>query len=183
MNKKERPQFATPKANTKIRKKPYRKSQAVKELESIANIAARKKFPEIPPEWLSPRNYRDDSANGLTKCIIDFLKFKGNHAERINNTGRLIDNQRTFIDAIGRTRTIGQKKWIKGTGTNGTADISATINGLSVKVEVKYKNDIQSEAQRTYQCHIEQAGGIYFIARTFEDFYNWYNTKFKEDES
>ena len=41
MNKKEkRPQFATPSAKTKIRKNPYRKSSAVKELEAIANIAS-----------------------------------------------------------------------------------------------------------------------------------------------
>jgi hypothetical protein len=167
------------KLSAKIRKKPYRKSQAVKQLEAMANDAARKKYPEIPADWLAPRKYRDDSANGLTKCIIDFLKFTGNQAERINNTGRLIDQQRTFTDVVGRTRTIGQKKWIKGTGTNGTADISATIKGLSVKIEVKHGKDRQSEAQRTYQRHIEQAGGIYFIARTFEQFFDWYNAKFQ----
>lgn len=180
---KKRPQIATPKANTKIRKKPYRKSQAVKELEAMANKAARLKFPEIPPEWLAPRKYRDDSANGLTKCIIHFLKFKNCWAERINNTGRLIDNQQTFTDVAGRTRTIGQKKWIKGTGTNGTADISAIIAGKSVKIEVKFGKDRQSKAQKEYQQQVEQAGGIYFIARTFEDFYTWYNAKFGSDES
>lgn len=164
--------------STKIRKKTYRKSQAVKELETIANAAARKKFPEIPDEWLAPRKYRDDTANALTRCIIHFLKFKGQQAERINNTGRLIDDQRTFTDVIGRTRTIGQKKWIKGTGTKGTADISATITGKSVKIEVKFGRDYQSKSQKDYQRLIEQAGGVYIIARTFEDFYNWYNEKF-----
>jgi hypothetical protein len=172
-----RPQFATPSAKTKIRKKPYRKSLAVKELEAIANNAAREKFPEIPPEWLAPRKYRDDTANGLTKCIIHFLKFKGCQAERINNTGRLIDTQRTYIDVIGRSRTIGQKKWVKGTGTDGTADISATIAGKSVKIEVKI-SDRQSQAQQEYQRQVEQAGGVYIIARTFEDFYNWFTEKY-----
>ncbi len=180
--KEKRPQFATPSSKTKIQKKPYRKSSAVKELEALANAAARKKFPEIPQEWLAPRKYRDDSANGLTKCIIDFLKFKGYQAERINNTGRLIDNQKTFTDVIGRKRTIGHKRWIKGTGTKGTADISATIAGRSVKIEVKYGRDRQSKAQREYQNQVQQAGGIYTIATTFEQFFQWYNQKFGSNE-
>ena len=179
MNTKEkRPQFATPSAKTKIRKNPYRKSPAVKELERLANEAAKQKFPEIPAEWLAPRKYRDDTANALTRCIIHFLKFKGQQAERINNTGRLIDDQRTFTDVIGRTRTIGQKKWIKGTGTKGSADISATIAGKSVKIEVKFGRDYQSKSQKDYQRQIEQAGGVYIIARTFEDFYSWFTTKY-----
>jgi hypothetical protein len=169
--------------SVKIRKKPYRKSQAVKELERLATNAARQKFPEIPAEWLAPRKYRDDTANGLTKCIIHFLKFKGQQAERISNTGRLIDNQRTFTNVVGQTRTIGQKKWIKGTGTKGTADISATIARRSVKIEVKIGTDRQSQVQKDYQQAVEQAGGIYVIARTFGQFYDWYNEKFESDES
>jgi hypothetical protein len=175
---KKRPQFATPSAKTKIRKNPYRKSQAVKELETIANAAARQKFPEIPAEWLAPRKYRDDTANGLTKCILHFLRFKGQQAERINNTGRLIDNQRTFTDVFGRNRIIGEKKWIKGTGTKGTADISAIIEGKSVKIEVKIGRDYQSKLQKDYQQQVEQAGGVYIIARSFEDFYSWFTKKF-----
>lgn len=179
MNKKEkRPQFATPSTKTKIQKNPYRKSPAVKELERLASEAARRKFPEIPPEWLAPRKYRDDSANGLTRCIIHFLRFKGQQAERINNTGRLIDNQRTFTDVVGKNRIIGEKKWIKGTGTKGTADISAIIAGKSVKIEVKIGSDRQSTAQKEYQQQVEQAGGVYIVARTFEDFYNWFTEKY-----
>nr|MDQ3022693.1 hypothetical protein [Bacteroidota bacterium] len=74
----------------------------------------------------------------------------------------------------GSTRTIGSTKWIKGTGTNGTADISATIKGRSVKVEVKIGTDKQSSFQKKYQLDIENAGGYYFIARNFQDFYDWY---------
>lgn len=169
-------------SKTKVQKKqPYRKSHAVKLLETMANDEARRNNPTMPPEWLAPRKYRDDSANGLTKCIIDFITFNGGQAERVSNMGRLIDTRHTFADVTGRSRTIGHKKWIKGTGTSGTADISATIKGRSVKVEVKYNKDRQSEAQRKYQSHIEQAGGIYVIARTFEQFYNWYNLKFGSD--
>lgn len=166
-------------STTKVQKKqPYSKSNAVKLLEAIANDEARKNNPTMPREWLAPRKYRDDNANSLTKCIIDFIQFTGGQAERVANMGRLIDTRHTFEDVTGRSRTIGNKKWIKGTGTNGTADISATIKGRSVKIEVKYNKDRQSEAQRLYQSHIEATVGIYIIAKTFEQFLSWYNLNF-----
>lgn len=92
-----------------------------------------------------------------------------------------MDTRKTFTDVIGRTRIVGSTKWIPGTGSNGTADISATINGRSVKIEVKVERDRQSEAQRLYQACIEQAGGIYLIVRSFEQFYEWYNEEFNTD--
>ena len=164
------------------RKSPYKKSLAVKKLEHMATDEARQKYPMIKPEWLAPRKYRDDNANGLTKCIIDFLKLSGWQAERISNTGRPIDERKTFIDVTGCQRTIGRVKWIPGSGTNGTADISATIDGRAVKIEVKIGSDRQSQAQRDYQKAIEQSGGIYFIASSFEQFLDWYNVKFEGDE-
>lgn len=156
-------------------KKGYRKSQSVKYLESLANDEARKKFPEIPIEWLAPRKYSDKTANGLTKCIIDFIKFNNGQAERISNTGRAIDTSKTFTDVVGIQRSVGGVQWIPGTGTNGTADISATIRGRSVKIEVKIGADRQSGAQKQYQKDIEAAGGIYVIASSFEQFLTWYN--------
>jgi hypothetical protein len=178
--KKGRP-LPTPYNSTiKYKKKlPYRKSHAVKLLEQLANDAARMKYPDTPPQWLAPRKYRDYSANGLTRCIIHFLNFKGHQAERINNTGRPIDQRKTFTDVIGRYRTIGSTKWIPGTGTRGTADISATIAGKSVKIEVKIGSDRQSQAQKEYQRMIEAAGGMYVIARSFDEFFQWYNETFE----
>ena len=156
----------------------FSKSQAVKQLELMADEAARQRYPNTPAEYIAPRKFRDDSANHLTKCIIHFLQLKGHQSERIANMGRQIDTRCTFADVTGRTRTIGGTKWINGTGTNGTADISATIQGRSVKIEVKHGSDRQSEAQRLYQSQVEQAGGIYVIANSFEQFYNWYNQTF-----
>ncbi len=67
-------------------------------------------------------------------------------------------------------------QWTKGTGTPGSADISATIKGRSVKIEVKYNKDRQSDAQKQYQEMIEKAGGVYIIAKTFDDFVIWYES-------
>jgi hypothetical protein len=65
--------------------------------------------------------------------------------------------------------------WTKGTSTAGSADISATIKGRSVKIEVKIGKDRQSEAQKRYQENIEKAGGTYIIAKDFDSFVEWYN--------
>ena len=166
--------------NAKIQKKSrYSKSESVKSLEIMADEAARKKYPNTPTEWLAPRKYSDKTANGLTKCIIDFLRFKNCQAERISTTGRLINNQKSFVDVVGRTRFVGEgAKWIPGTGTNGSADISATIRGRSVKIEVKINRDRQSEYQKKYQQDIERAGGVYIIATSFEKFYKWVNDNY-----
>ncbi|HAQ17768.1 MAG TPA: hypothetical protein DCR40_00880 [Prolixibacteraceae bacterium] len=157
----------------------YRKSEAVKLLEALADEAARKRYPNTPQHYLAPRKFRDDTANALTQCIIQFIRLKGGQSEIINSTGRRIDTQITFCDVIGCQRTICGTHWINNSGTNGTSDVSATIAGRSVKVEVKIGADRQSEAQKQYQQSIEQAGGIYIVASSFEKFLTWYNLTFK----
>lgn len=133
------------------------------------------KFPSCPAHSLPVKKYTDNSANSLTKCVIDFLNMSGFQAERINTTGRYVDNKSTFVDVVGRQRTIGTGKYIKGTGTKGSADISATIWGRSIKIEIKYGKDIQSQSQKEYQQSIEQAGGIYIIVKDFDSFLEWFN--------
>lgn len=124
--------------------------------------------------------YSDKTANGLTRCIIDFLTFSEWQAERINSSGRMVDRRYAYTDVLGHRRQIGSVEWAKGTGTKGTADISATIAGRSVKIEVKIGRDRQSEAQKQYQERIEKSGGIYFIATSMTDFLKWYNQKFEQ---
>lgn len=142
---------------------------------------AKLKHPNYPVEYIACYNYNDKAANGLTRCVVDFLNFSGHQAERISSTGRYIDNTKIVSDTLGRRRTIGSGQYIKGSGTNGTADISSTIKvnvngrilGLSVKWEVKMK-DKQSGAQKQYQVTIEESGGVYHIVTSFDDFYNKY---------
>ena len=100
----------------------------------------------------------------------------GYQAERISNTGRYIDSKKMVKDIQGQTKQIGSGQYIPGTGTNGTADISATIKGKSIKIEVKFGKDRQSEAQKEYQTTIERSGGVYYIAKDFESFYQFYQT-------
>lgn len=111
-------------------------------------------------------NAQSDTANALTRQIIRFIRHNGGQAERIAIMGR-------------PQQKGGRVQWVRSYMTVGTADISATIQGRSVKIEVKIGNDRQSDAQRCYQQDVERAGGIYYIARNFKSFVEWYNTTFK----
>ena len=161
-----------------IKKLPYRKSESLKHLESLVFEAKRLKYPNFPVKYLSIDKFRDDTANSLTRCIKSFIQVTGGQCERISTTGRPIDMTKTFTDVTGRMRTIGRVDWIPGTGTNGSADISATIAGRSVKIEVKIRRDRMSEAQKKYQQDVEAAGGIYYVATDFTSFLNWYFKNF-----
>jgi hypothetical protein len=167
----------SPHKDTKIIR--YCKPKAVRQLEENVFLNKQIKHPNIPINLLSKEAFRDDKANGLTKCIITFIQLKGGQAERINTTGRPIDRTQTYTDVVGITRTIGRIEWIKGTATNGSADISATIKGRSVKIEVKIGADRQSQTQKDYQQAIEKAGGLYYIAKDFTSFIEWYSNTFE----
>jgi hypothetical protein len=124
----------------------------------------------LPKGARTAPQYTDKTANGLTRCIIDYIKLTGGQAERISVTGRRIDKRKQFTDVIGNRREIGKVQWIKSNMKKGSADISATIQGRSVKIEVKIGSDRQNQAQKDYQAEVERAGGIYMIARSFDDF-------------
>jgi len=155
-------------------------NNAIQELKKLALYDIMQRFPENPyPESLVPK-LSDKKANGLTRCVIRFLQLKGHQAERIAVMGKLADNRESYIDVLGRYRVRGSTKWIPGQMTKGSADIHATINGKSVKIEIKVGRDKIRPDQVKYKQQIEQAGGIYFIATSFEQFYSWYNETFKQ---
>jgi hypothetical protein len=128
------------------------------------------KYPSMRPELIPLTDWKDTSANALTKCIIFWINALGCQAERISNQGQYRAGKKIpMMDSFKQL----PGKWTPGQGTKGTADISATIRGRSVKIEVKQK-DKQSEAQKNYQKQIEMAGGIYKIFRDFDTFADWY---------
>ena len=65
----------------------YQKSQAVKDLERQALDHFHREHPNFPEYAIPPQSYRDDTSNGLTKCIVDCIRYNGGQAERINTTG------------------------------------------------------------------------------------------------
>lgn len=131
------------------------------------------RHPSFPEAYFVKKKWDDKTANGLTKAITSFIQFNGYQAERINTMGVARENKRTDGKVIGVT-------WTKGTTTSGSADISATIRGRSVKIEVKVGKDRQSDAQKRYQESIERAGGVYLIARDFDSFVEWFDKYVQE---
>ena len=129
------------------------------------------KYPSMRPELIPLTDWKDTSANSLTKCIIFYINALGGQAERISSQGQYREGKKI---QVGEGFKQLKGKWTPGQSTKGTADISATIRGRSVKIEVKFGSDRQSDAQKQYQEAIEKAGGTYIIAKTFDDFVFWY---------
>ena len=105
----------------------------------------------------------DGTANGLTRCVLNLLRLKNHHGERINTTGI-------------STQTKDGIRWRATNNTIGSADIHALINGRAVYIEVKIGRDTQSEAQKEYQKSVEDSGGLYWIIKNF----NQFESKYKE---
>jgi len=135
----------------------------------------KQKYPNMPEAYIPKTEWNDNSANALTKCVIAWIQFMGGQAERISSQGQYREGAKIQVGSgiMAHTKQL-PGKWTPGQSTKGTADISATIRGRSVKIEIKQK-DKQSEAQKQYQEAIENAGGVYIIVRNFDDFVIWYN--------
>jgi len=159
------------------------KSEALRQLETLAFQQLRERYPNTPVAYLPKCTYSDKTANGLTKAIIDYIRLQGGQAERVSVQGRYIDNSKVFTDVIGNKRKIGSGKYIPSSMQKGSADISATIAGRSVKIEVKIKKDVQSDYQKQYQQQVEQAGGVYLIAKDFQSFFEWYKNFLTKSQS
>ena len=152
--------FSIPKIESKIPKPAYRKPDAVKDLERMAMDEARMKHPSMKPEHLAPRKFRDDTANGLTKCITSYLRLKGAFCSRLNNTG-------IYDKRLNRYRPTTARK--------GLPDILATYKGRSIFIEVKAGKDRMSTDQIKIQDEQNRSGGLYFIAHNFTDFKEWFD--------
>lgn len=148
--------FLTP--QIKPKKAPCRKPEAVKELERMADNEARRLHPTCP--HLAPRTFRDDTANHLTKCVVEYIRLSGGFASRISNQG-------TYNSKL--------RKYIPSTSRKGLADVMATYQGKSLHIEVKVGLDKQSEAQKKIESEVSRSGGHYFIAKNFTSFKEWYD--------
>ena len=134
-------------------------------------------YPSLPDYAIPNEKFSEASANELTKTICKFITYLGGQAERINTMGVYKDNRKVVTDVLGGKRTIGSGQWIKSGSTPGSADISATVNGKSIKIEVKFGKDRMSDAQWKYKEMIERAGGVYIIARDFDSFLEEFDVK------
>lgn len=147
----------------------------LQQLRELALQEDRRRHPNFPESARYVKPYKDKTANELTRSVVDFLRFNGWQAERINCTGRPIDNTKVVTDVTGFSRRIGSIKWVPTSGQRGTSDISAVVHGKSIKIEIKILKDRQSQYQKDYQQQIERAGGIYWVIKSFDEFLIKYN--------
>jgi hypothetical protein len=159
------------------------KNPAIEHLKRLAMDYNRQRYPNFPENARPKPSYSDKKANGLTKCIIDWLRFNGWHAERINTMGVPVDKREIVTDVIGRQRTIGSLEWRRTNSTRGSSDIHATRHGQSLYVEVKIGTDRQSPAQKDFQWSVERAGATYWIAKDFLTFYETYQKNYNYENN
>lgn len=121
----------------------------------------------------------EKKANGLTQLILNFLTWKGHHANRINTQGQarvqkiprfnLHTQSIQYTDKVSYTKSMTKR---------GTPDIASIIVGKGVMIEVKVGKDKLSADQLKQQSEIEAAGGYYFVARHMQSFVDWYHLNF-----
>jgi len=141
-------------------KKRHMKSEDIKILERMEAEYDARKHPNIDKRYLAPRLHSDKTANGLTQCITRYITLMGGMASRINTTG-------IWDKRMNRYRPTTMKR--------GLADIWATYQGKSLQIEVKIGADRQSDDQKRVQQQQQQAGGIYYVARDFSSFKEWFD--------
>lgn len=138
-----------------------RYAAAYESFQHKAYPASSRDFGTLPPKYPDVR-----TANGLTNFILNFIKWSGYRATRVNVSGRLIEKAtRTESGA-----SFMDKKWITSSTRKGSADVSSTINGRSAMFEVKVGKDKPSEHQLKEQALERAAGGVYEFVCTPEEF-------------
>ena len=137
----------------------------------------RAKHPSITPEQDSFEHYdkTDTTANGLSNCIKDFLKYEGWIAERISVQGQARTEH--YVDGL-TGRKMNKVKGIKFTKsamTKGSSDNHATIMGKPVKWEIKIGKDKASEYQKLYTERQRIAGAEAHFITCLTDFFGYYD--------
>lgn len=147
-----------PEITRKKPRPPYKKPEAVKNLEQLLYLDDLRRHPSMKPEHMARRKLRDDRASGLTACIVAYAKLTGHFASRLNNMG-----------------VYRNGKYTRSTSRRGLPDILITKEGKSLFIEVKVGKDRMSDHQRKVQNEQQQSGGLYMVARSFEQFKVWFD--------
>ena len=147
------PEYKIPK---KRKKSTYVKPQSIKQLEIDYKKWHYAKSKYMSIEQGVDFKFSDKNTNELTKSVMGWFKCHGGFSQRVNSGA-------TFDPRLGIFR--------KGSGsTTGAADTMNTLMGLAIHVEIKFGRDRQRPEQIEFQKGVEAAGGIYFIAKTYDNF-------------
>lgn len=109
---------------------------------------------------------KGETANRITANIIRVVNTQpGCIAYRVNNTGIWDEAKQVFRKAHTE---------------KGIPDIIGCLRGRSLWIEVKAGRDKLSQDQMLRKFEIERAGGLYFEARSTDDFLKWFTAKLTE---
>lgn len=105
---------------------------------------------------------KQSPANALTDAVKYYVDSHHNcHLYRINTTG-------IYDEKLGMYRYSGSSK--------GIPDLVGLMKGRFFSVEIKAGKDVQSCVQKKRQTEIEACGGIYFIAKSFDQFKDFFDS-------
>ena len=136
-------------------------------LNDLTKLAMMKKIAEhplVPLHALPPvRPFKDSSSNELTRAIVEFVRLTGHYADRINNTG-------IYDSKTGKWRKGGTRRGISDIIANKMIEHNGRKFSIMVAIEVKVGRDKMSEHQLKVQAEVQKSGGVYIIAKTWEQF-------------
>jgi hypothetical protein len=132
--------------------------QHLTELDYAAKRAA---HPTMP--YPVKTKFSDKTANDLTRAIVRTFQLHGHFATRLQSTGQYRDDL---------------SQWVASQQRAGMPDVSATVRGRSVYVEVKHGADRLSAQQRDTIAALEQSEAMVYVARDFAGFWQWFQASF-----
>lgn len=149
-------------------------------LSAMDKIQREIEAPSIPANYILGTKFQEKNANNVEKAIERFASIVGFLAERTKVQGRKMDA--TYKDtALGRL-TVSKAKFVTSTGRKGSSDMKLVIQGQYIACEIKFGKDTQKVDQKKYQADVERNGGLYIVAKTFEDFLIWYVARYGRPE-
>ena len=137
-------------------KSRYMKPDSLKRLE-IDYFGWKYQGSSIPEHCRFKTSFRDDTANGLAKCIDVWSRINNAFYQRQNSQGQ-------YDSSLGR--------WRKSGTTKGIADVQVIYNSRTYNFEIKIGRDRQSDVQKDVEARIKAAGGHYAIIKCYDDFLN-----------
>lgn len=149
-----------------------------------------KEYPQAYKSGLytRPKWPRVSKSNGLTTFVINFCNWLGHAANRINTQGQArIHKVPRFNIFQGKVVYFDKVMWTPGATRSGTADTDIVLKhpdhqyGIPIKAEIKVGADTQGPDQHDYEKFVTQAGAIYVIIRTPEQWLLLYDEVMAEN--
>lgn len=104
-----------------------------------------------------------ESANALTKRIVEHIRNRGHFATRLQSTGTYREDLKKFVPSQQRV---------------GLPDVMAVVTSQATFIEIKVGKDRLSADQKSAIAELEKAGALVFVAQDFDSFLTWFTAEF-----